>query len=186
MRVRFPRATRQVICCQYASDAKRIRQTIGKRLEKFKLQLNEEKTKLVSFDKRLARQGIQQGTFDFLGFTFYWSKSRTGRIIPKLKTRGKTMKAKLNRVTVWFKQIRNKIPLKEIWNIFRAKLRGHVQYYGVSHNAAQVNKFLFEATKIGLKWLNRRSQRKSFNWEKFKMYIKLNPLPKVKIVHRLF
>jgi hypothetical protein len=96
------------------------------------------------------------------------------------------MKAKLNRVTEWFKQIRNKMSLKEIWNIFKAKLRGHVQYYGVSHNTTQVNKFLHEATKIGFKWLNRRSQRKSFNWEKFKLYIKLNPLPKVKIVHRLF
>lgn len=71
------------------------------------------------------------------------------------------MKAKLNRVTEWFKQIRNKMSLKEIWNIFRAKLRGHVQYYGVSHNADQVNKFLHEATKIGFKWLNRRSQRKA-------------------------
>lgn len=66
-------------------------------------------------------------------------------------------------------------------SIFRAKLRGHIQYYGGTH----VNKFLYEATKIGFKWLNRRSQRKSFNWEKFKMYIKLNPLPTVKIVHRL-
>jgi hypothetical protein len=63
------------------------------------------KRKLVSFDKRLASQGIQQGNFDFLGFTFYWG--RIGRIIPK--TRAKTMKAKLNRVTKWFKQIRNKI-----------------------------------------------------------------------------
>jgi RNA-directed DNA polymerase len=137
--VLFRYADDAVICCQNASDAQRIRETLGKRLGKFKLQLNEEKTKLVSFDKRLARQGIQQGNFDFLGFTFYWGKSRTGRMIPKLKTRAKTMKAKLKRVTEWFKQIRNKISLKEIWNIFRAKLRGHVQYYGVSHNAAQVN-----------------------------------------------
>lgn len=182
----FRYADDAVICCQYASDAQRIRETIGKRLGKFKLQLNEEKTKLVSFDKKRASQGIEQGSFDFLGFTFYWGKSRSGRIIPKLKTKAKSMRAKLNRVTEWFKQIRNKIPLKEIWNIFRAKLRGHIQYYGVSHNAALVNKFLYEATKIAFKWLNRRSQRKSFNWEKFKQFMKLNPLPTVKIVHRLF
>ena len=55
-----------VICCQYEADALRIRQTLGKRLEKFKLQLNEEKTKLVSFDKKAAAQGIKQGTFDRL------------------------------------------------------------------------------------------------------------------------
>jgi len=182
----FRYADDAVICCQYASDAHRIRKTLGRRLEKFKLQLNEEKTKLVSFDKKLASQGVQQGSFDFLGFTFYWGKSRAGRIIPKLRTRAKTMKTKLNKVTEWFKQIRNEMSLKEIWNIFRAKLRGHVQYYGVSHNAAQVNKFLHEAMRIGFKWLNRRSQRKSFNWNKFNLFIKLNPLPKVKIIHRLF
>jgi len=182
----FRYADDAVICCQYASDAHRIRKTLGRRLEKFKLQLNEEKTKLVSFDKKLASQGVQQGSFDFLGFTFYWGKSRAGRIIPKLRTRAKTMKTKLNKVTEWFKQIRNEMSLKEIWNIFRAKLRGHVQYYGVSHNAAHVNKFLHEAMRIGFKWLNRRSQRKSFNWNKFNLFIKLNPLPKVKIIHRLF
>ena len=60
-----------MICCQYEEDAVRIRNTLLKRLEKFKLQLNEDKTKLVPFDKRAAAQGVKQGTFDFLGFTFY-------------------------------------------------------------------------------------------------------------------
>src|SRR5262249_42075635 len=83
-----------VICCQYAEDAERIKKTIGKRLAKFKLQLNEEKTKLVAFDKEAAKRGEPQETFDFLGFTFYLGNSKTGRIIPKLKTRTKTMKSK--------------------------------------------------------------------------------------------
>jgi RNA-directed DNA polymerase len=182
----FRYADDQVICCQYASDAERIRNVLGKRLEKFKLQLNEEKTKLVSFNKKLAKEGRNQGTFDFLGFTFYWGKSRNGRTIPKLKTRAKTMRAKLNKVTAWYKQNRNKMTLKEIWDICRAKLRGHIQYYGVSHNSALVHKFIHEATKIAFKWLNRRSQRKSFTWEKFKLFMKLHPLPTVKIVHNLF
>lgn len=182
----FRYADDAVICCRYATDAERIRNVLGKRLEKFKLQLNEEKTKLVAFDKNLARQGIKQETFDFLGFTFYWGKSRNGRTIPKLKTRSKTMKAKLNKVTVWFKENRNKMTLKEIWDIFRAKLRGHIQYYGVSHNITLVHKFIYEATKIAYKWLNRRSQCKSFTWEKFNKFIKLYPLPTVKIMHNLF
>ena len=67
-----------------------------KRLEKYKLELNEEKTKQIPFDKRLVAQGIEQGTFDFLGFTFYWGKAKSGRIVPKLKTKAKTMRAKLN------------------------------------------------------------------------------------------
>ena len=175
-----------VICCQYETDALRIRQALVKRLERFKLQLNEEKTKLVSFDMKAAAQGIKQGTFDFLGFTFYLGKARTGLVVPKLKTRAKSMRMKLKRVNKWAKQNRNKMPLKEIGKAFRAKLRGHIQYYGISFNIEKVNTFLYMATMILFKWLNRRSQRKSFTWGKFKLYMKTNSLPKGKIVHKLF
>jgi RNA-directed DNA polymerase len=175
-----------VICCELATDALKIRESLGKRLEKFKLQLNEEKTKLVPFDKRAAAQGVKQGTFDFLGFTFYWGKSQSGWIIPKLKTRAKTMRTKLKRVNEWIKQVRHEKPMKEIWQIFKAKLRGHIQYYGVSHNGGEVETFLSKATKIVFKWLNRRSQRKSFTWEKFQLFMKMDPLPISKIAHPLF
>jgi group II intron reverse transcriptase/maturase len=175
-----------VICCQYEEDAMRIRGTLGKRLEKFNLHLNEEKTKLVSFDKRAAARGEKQGTFDFLGFTFYWGKSQSGWTIPKLKTRAKTMRTKLKRVNEWVKEIRNKQPMREIWRTFKAKLRGHVQYYGVSHNIHRVDGFLQQATRIMFKWLNRRSQRKSFNWEKFNLFREIDPIPTAKIVHKLF
>jgi RNA-directed DNA polymerase len=175
-----------VICCGNRKDAERIRQALGKRLDKFKLQLNEEKTKLVPFDKRASAQGVKQGTFDFLGFTFYLGKSKLGHIIPKLKTRAKTLQTKLKRVNKWIKQIRNQKPLNEIWKTLKAKVRGHVQYYGVSHNCAKVNQFLYGVKRIMFKWLNRRSQRKSFTWEKFQKYMELNPLPEAKIVHKMF
>jgi group II intron reverse transcriptase/maturase len=171
-----------VICCEYESDATRIKEALGKRLAKFKLQLNEEKTKLVPFDKRKENQG----TFDFLGFTIYWGRSRGKRVIPKLKTRGKTLNAKLKTVTQWIKQERNKRPLKDIWKSFCSKMRGHVQYYGVSHNAKYVQKFLYQGKKIMFKWLNRRSQKKSFNWEQFAIFVQKNPMPEAKTVHRLF
>lgn len=182
----FRYADDAVICCQYEEDALRLREVLPKRLERFKLLLNEEKTKLVGFDKAKARMGIVQGTFDFLGFTFYFGKSRAGRIVPKLKTRAKAINAKLKKVTVWFKQVRNKMSLKEIWKTFCAKQRGHIQYYGVSHNMRNVEKFLYESIKIAFKWLNRRSQRKSFAWEKFVLFMQQYPLPRAKIAHRLF
>jgi group II intron reverse transcriptase/maturase len=175
-----------VICCQYEADALRIRQTLGKRLEKFKLQLNEEKTKLVSFDKKAAAQGIKQGTFDFLGFTFYWGRSKTGRIIPKLRTRSKTLTTKLKKVNEWAKLIRNARPLKAIWKTLKAKMRGHIQYYGVTHNSGKVNQFIQGTRRIMFKWLNKRSQRKSFTWKKFELFIERNPLPKARIVHQMF
>lgn len=182
----FRYADDAVICCQYAAEAEKIKRSLAKRLEKFKLRLNEEKTKLVAFDKKAAAQGIKQETFDFLGFTFYWGKAQTGRIVPKLKTRAKTMRTKLKRVNKWAKEVRNQKPLKEIWKTLKAKLRGHIQYYGVSHNCAQVQSFLDKTTRIIFKWLNRRSQRTSFTWEQFHLFLEQNPLPEAKVVHRMF
>ena len=182
----FRYADDAIICCQCDNDAQRIRKALGKRLDKFKLQLNEEKTKQVPFDRRLAAQGIDQGTFDFLGFTFYLAKARSGRIIPKLKTKAKTLKAKLKKVKEWIKDVRSRLSLKQIWKTFTAKLRGHVNYYGVSHNSECVAQFIYEARGIVFKWLNRRSQRKSFTWKEFAKYISKHPLPTAKVVVRLF
>lgn len=175
-----------VICCRYEEDAARVRKALGKRLEKYKLKLNEEKTKMVRFSKTKSGQGIKQESFDFLGFTFYLSRSLNGKVIPKVKTCGKRYRSKLNKVKEWAKQIRNEAKLKVIWNKFCSKLRGHVQYYGVSFNSRAVINFLREAVKILFKWLNRRSQRKSFDWDKFNLFVKKNPLPKVTVKHRLF
>ena len=86
-----------VICCQNAEDAKRINNTIGKRLAKFKLEMNMDKTKLVKFSKREA--------FDFLGFTFYLGRSNGGYVIPKVKTSGKKFRAKLKNVNGGVKQL---------------------------------------------------------------------------------
>jgi RNA-directed DNA polymerase len=175
-----------VICCELEGDAKRIRESLTKRLAKFKLQLNEGKTKMVNFSKKKARMGILQETFDFLGFTFYWGLSRGKRVIPKLKTKSKTLKTKLKKVEQWIKSERNKSKLRDIWKTFCSKMRGHIQYYGISHNCKSVGKFLYESRKKMFKWLNKRSQKKSFNWEKFNLFIERHPMPEAKIVHRLF
>jgi RNA-directed DNA polymerase len=172
-----------VICCRYEEDAKKIKEVLVKRLEKYKLKLNEEKTKMVKFSKRKLYQGVKQETFDFLGFTWYLGKSRKGKIIPKVKSSGKRIRAKLKKVNDWCKDIRNKYKLPIIWTTFCSKLRGHIQYYGVSHNGKAVNGFIWKAVKIMFKWLNRRSQKKSFNWEQFTLFIARHPLPKVKIYH---
>lgn len=182
----FRYADDSVCCCQYEEDAKRIRKALGKRLAKFKLKINEEKTKIVSFSKAEATRGKSQGSFDFLGFTFYLGRSRKGRVIPKVKTSGKKFRAKLKNVNAWSKAVRNRIKLSEIWKLFQAKIRGHIQYYGVSHNTEKVNEFKSRATKILFKWLNRRSQKRSFDWDKFNKFIQKYPLPKTVVVHPLY
>ena len=182
----FRYADDAVMCCQYHKDAERIKVALIKRLARFSLTLNDDKTKLVSFSKVLRRKGHKQGVFDFLGFTFYLGRSRKGYVIPKVKTSGKRFRSKLKAVNLWARKVRNKAHLPVIWNTFRAKLAGHIRYFGMSFNARCVDKFLYQATKILFKWLNRRSQRKSFNWDQFARFMRLYPLPRVKIHHTLY
>ena len=182
----FRYADDAIICCETESDALRIREALPKRLTKYKLALNEEKTKMVEFSKKKVQEGIPQGAFDFLGFTFYWGKTRKGRLIPKLKTCGKRLSKKLVKVEEWIKDMRNRVKLKELWGTFCAKLRGHAQYYGVTFNSKRIQEFFWKATKIFFKWINRRSQKESFTWESFEKFLKRFPLPRAKICHSLF
>ena len=182
----FRYADDAIICCEYAEDAERIRKVLGKRLARFNLHLNEEKTQMVSFSRRKAARGEKQGTFNFLGFTFYWGKSRYGHIVPKLKTERKRLKNKLTKVKEWVKVSRNKMKLVPLWKRFCIKLTGHNQYYGVSHNYEEVALFFYKSTEIFFKWINRRSQKRSFTWEDFSKFLLKYPPPRPRIVHKLF
>lgn len=175
-----------VICCQYSRDAERIKIALNNRLTKYGLKMNGDKTKLVKFSKNKQRRGEKQGTFDFLGFTFYIAKSRRGYYLVKLKTNSKRYRSKLKKVNVWARAIRNKISLKQIMEIAAAKVRGHIQYYGMSHNYKSVSKFLYNVKRLLFKWLNRRSQRKSFVWEQFQKLLDRIKFPEAKICHKLF
>lgn len=175
-----------IICFRYEQDATRVRRALSRRLEKYRLSLNEDKTKMVKFSKNSQRKGEKQEAFNFLGFTFYLGRSLTGVTVPKLKTEGKRFRSKLQRVKAWCQENRNEGPTLTLWKTFCAKLRGHIQYYGVSHNSGRVEEFIAQARRIIFKWLNRRSQRRSFDWNKFERFLKLHSLPKVKVHHKLF
>jgi len=182
----FRYADDAIICCQYEEDAFKLRKVLSQRLERFGLRLNEEKTKMVPFSRAKVTQGIEQGTFDFLGFTFYWGKSRRGKYVPKLKTIRKRLRSKLKKVNIWLRENRNEMKFKTLWKRFCQKLMGHNQYYGVSHNTSSISLFFYEAMKRFYFWVNRRSQKKSFNWEQWKKFLEGQNVPRPKIVHRLF
>jgi hypothetical protein len=182
----FRYADDMVICCENERDARRIMEALAGRLQKYGLQLNQEKTRILTFSRKGYQKGENQGTFDFLGFTFYMGRSRKGNVIPKLKSSGKRLAGKLKRVSQWAQMVRNQYPLREIWRMFCIKLKGHIRYYGVSFNIGHVLQFLWSSVRLLFKWLNRRSQRKSFTWERFNRFIEANPLPIVKIYHSLF
>jgi len=174
-----------VLCVRY-QDAERILDALKKRLERFSLKLNEEKTTVVNFSRGMANKGLKQGNFKYLGFTIYLGKSRSGKMIVKIKTNKNTLNRKLKAVTQWCKENRSAYRLSKLWKIFILKIRGHIQYYGVSHNFESVSNFVHEARRIFFKWINRRSQKKSFDWNRFVQFEKAFPLPQAKIVHRLF
>ena len=181
----FRYADDMVICCQYERDAERIRGALAGRLAKYHLTLNEEKTKLIPFGKHVGQNG-GRAALDFLGFTFYWGRSRHGSVIPKVKTIGKRLRQKLKRVQVWARTMRHRYRLPALWAIFCAKLRGHIHYYGVTFNLGMVRAFVFKATKCLFKWLNRRSQRQSFSWARFRLFMQAHPLPAVQAYHPLY
>jgi group II intron reverse transcriptase/maturase len=175
-----------VIVCLRREDAEVVMAALDKRLAEYGLKLSKEKTKRVDFSKKEARKGVQQGSFDFLGFTFYLGLSRKGLVIPKLKTNGKRMRAKLKKVNQWARETRSRVELKEMWKTCCAKLRGHIRYYGVSYNYKQIETFRHEVKRIMFKWINRRSQKASMTWDEFALFETLNPLPKAVIYVKLF
>jgi len=175
---------------QYVDDAQRIEQALRERFSKFGLELHPDKTRVMSFGRyeqeNAKRQKRRGHTFDFLGFTHYCGESRRGKFIVGRKTSAKKFRAKCRAMNVWLKAVRNACKAKEWWPILCAKLRGHYQYYGVSGNMRSLQRYYQLTIRLVRKWLNRRSQRKSFNWERFRSYLEHYPLPRPRIVHNLY
>ena len=179
-----------IICVQYQDEAEWILTELRKRLAKFGLELAADKTKIVSFGRfaveNARKQGQRAGTFNFLGFTHFCDETRTGKFKVGRTTDRKKLSAKLKAMKDWLKAIRNLAAVKEWWTTLGAKLRGHFQYYGVSGNFRGIKRFYFLTIRMVFKWLNRRSQKKSYNWESFTKYLTRYPLPKPKIYHNFY
>ncbi|WP_249370315.1 group II intron maturase-specific domain-containing protein [Acaryochloris marina] len=161
-----------------------------RRLEKFGLRLNTDKTKLLAFGKRHARHSFGTGqrpsTFDFLGLTHYWGRSRRGYVRLKRKTSKKRLRRSLVEVNLWLRQVRNTLKLPVLWQAIGRKMRGHFNYFGVSDNSPSLNCFEQKIHELLFKWLNRRSQRRSFNWGSFQRYRTRHPLPRPGRIVSLF
>ena len=82
--------------------------------------------------------------------------------------------------------VHSRIPLERLWPVFCAKVRGHLRYYGVSFNTVALGRFVYQAERLAYRWLNRRSQRRSFTWETFRAYMARHPLPRVQVYHPLY
>ncbi len=176
--VRFPRATHLICAFQYGSDARRFHEELPGRLGKFALEVSEEKTNILEFS-RFNVEGSRP--FTFLGLDFYWARDRSGKPTVKRRTNKKKFRQSLQNLTEWIKKNRNQ-RIGRIAAMLRSKFRGYWNYYGVIGNSEMLAKFNWYAQRIVFKWLNRRSERKSYNWATFNQMWKELGIPGPRIV----
>lgn len=162
------------------ADADRVMEVLPKRFGRFGLTLHPEKTRLIKFTRPGSgnNRGGRSDSFDFLGFTHYWAKSRNGNWAVKRKTAKDRFSRALKRIGKWCRSHRH-WPVPDQHRMLSLKLRGHAQYYYIRGNSSAIGRFYHEARRIWRKWLNRRSQRSRMTWERFtrlrKMYPFLTP-----------
>ena len=161
------------------NEAEAFYRALPGRLKKFNLEVAVEKTKIIKFDKD-DKGG--SGTFDFLGFTFRHVKSRNGYDFVKRVTIKKRFQASLQGLKEWCKENRS-TPLKYLMSILISKMRGYINYYGLPGND-RMYKFVHLARIIIHKWLNRRSQRKSYTWETFTQMLEIYGFPQPRMIVR--
>lgn len=168
-----------IIGFENEEDAHRVNNTLPKRMGKYGLTIHPQKSKLIRFS---PNGKSKPPTFDFLGFTHYWSKSQKGNWVVKRKTRQKKMQAIIQKLKDTCK-IHKHEKLKEQSKILKSKLRGLYQYFGIRGNFNSINRMYQIAIYAWFKWLNRRSQRKSYTWKGYWELLKYFKLPKPKIIH---
>ena len=165
---------------QYEDDARRFYKALGLRLEKYGLSLAEDKTRMIRF----SRLHMEDKTwFEFLGFEFRWGTNRAGKPQVMRRTSKKKFRNSLKAFLKWCKRNRN-TRMTELFKKLNAKLRGYYNYYGVRGNYDSLASFFYHAVNILFKWLNRRSQRKSYKWVGFAELLKHFRIAKPRITEK--
>jgi len=179
-----------VVCFQAEREARAFAEMLRERLKKYGLRVSESKSRIIPFGRYVWQEAQGEGkkvqTFDFLGFTHYCDRTRRGYFKLGRKTSSKKFRQKAKELNQWLKGVRNAAPLKQWWPVLKLKLTGHYHYYGVSGNYPALKRFSTLASKLAYKWINRRSQKKSYTFAKYLRFLAFDPLPKPCICHSLF
>jgi len=174
---------------EFKSDAERVYRVIFKRFEKFGLSLHPEKTRLVPFgslERACGGEAQTPGTFDFLGFTHYWGKSRKGHWCVVRKTSRKRLNRALERVNEWCRENRHEKLRYQVEKL-GLKLKGHFGYYGITGNLRSLEAFRWQVIRQWRYWLNRRDRdHGSMSWERMQRLLAFWYLPPAKVVHSVF
>ena len=170
-----------VCAFQHKKDAERFFKVLPKRLAKFGLAVAPDKTKILRFS-RFEKE--RNESFDFLGFEFRWGLSRKGKHSLQKRTSRKKFKNSLKSFKDWVRENRS-LRLPDIVVGINRKLRGYYNYYGVIGNYDSLAEFFYHIKRVLYKWLNRRSQKRSFYWKGFQNMLKRHPLLKPRITETI-
>jgi RNA-directed DNA polymerase len=176
-----------VIVFSTRDAALQVKEMLTDRFTQYGLTVHPDKTRLIDFrhpqNSGRKRDGHSKpDTFDLLGFTHYWDKSRKGNWTVKRKTMSKRSTRAVRSIYQWCRDYRHK-PVHEQWRKLSQKVRGHYAYYGVTGNGRMLNNFRHEARRVWRKWLNRRNRERKMTWAKFERLEQRYPLPLPKIYH---
>ena len=174
-----------VACFQYKDDAQSFRKRLEDRLEGFGLKVSQEKSRCIEFG-RFARQnaykrGEKPKEFTFLGFTHYCGKTKEGYFKVKRRTSRKKLGQSLRELTDWARKARHVLKKGQMLRWARMKVIGHLSYYAITDNLERCSYYVYRATRIVFKWLNRKSQRKAYTWEGFKQALAWVGWPTVRV-----
>jgi RNA-directed DNA polymerase len=174
------------------ADARRVLEVLPKRFGKYGLTLHPDKTRLVPFvrpspppDRSAPRRDSRPGTFDLLGFTHYWGRSRTGAWVVKRKTAQGRLSRALKRIAQWCRLYRHQ-PIAEQHRTLSQKLRGHFAYYGITGNGLSLSRFRYAVARLWRYWLSRRRRRGYLSWTTFTRLLRAYPLPAALVVHSVY
>jgi group II intron reverse transcriptase/maturase len=165
---------------QYKDDAERFYAVLPKRLGRFGLEVEPTKTRIIRFSRF---HPSMKRMFSFLGFEIYWHRDRSGKPRVMRRTARKRQKACLRRIKEWIKAERHNT-ISFYLGTLKRKLVGHYNYYYVRGNSRSVWSFFWEVISNVFKWLNRRSQHKSYSWEELKRVLKAAGIPQPRLTEQ--
>ena len=166
------------VCVFYSRDcAQEFYECLQKRLGKFKLDVEPTKTKLLLFSKYSVKESE---SFTFLSFDFFMDTNTKGKPQVKLVTSKKKLMNSLQEFTLWARKSKS-ICITKLMKTLKRKYQGYYNYYAVPMNGKRLSYYYKATQEILYKWLNRRSQRKSYNWKGFNELMKYFEIPQPKI-----
>ena len=174
------------------SDARRVLDVLPKRFGKYGLTLHPDKTRLLAFRPPVepsAREvpvgDSEPESFDLLGFTHYWGRSRAGNWVVKRRTSKDRLRRAIEKTSNWCRQHQHDTIRVQHQTLSR-KVQGHCAYYGITCNGEALHKYRDAVIRAWRQWLSRRTRGMAMTWVALNRLLERFPLPAARVVHSVY